>query len=143
MGNAMVLGLLRSPLGRLLGGLGELAFTGRRSNRAVRLPVQYARDGDRVVVHVGRAAGKQWWRNFTDPHPVRVHAGGATLVGTGRLVRTGDVDRPEAERVYRQRYPKATLSTKDPMVLIEPAPRPATGPDDTRPGSPPGGGRGW
>jgi hypothetical protein len=143
MGNAVVLGLLRSPLGRLLGGLGELEFTGRRSNRAVRLPVQYARDGDRVVVHVGRAADKQWWRNFTDPHPVRVHARGATLVGIGRVVRTGDADRPEAERVYRQRYPKATPSTNDPMVLIEPAPDLAAGPDDTRPGSPPGGGHEW
>jgi hypothetical protein len=120
----------------------ELEFTGRRSNRAVRLPVQYARDGDRVVVHVGRAAGKRWQRNFADPHPVRVHAAGVTLVGIGRLVRAGDVDRTEAERVYRQRYPKATLSTNDPMVLIEPAPRPAAVPEDTRPGSPPGGGRG-
>jgi hypothetical protein len=143
MGNAVVLGLLRSPLGRLLGGVCELEFTGRRSNRAVRLPVQYARDGDRVVVHVGRAAGKRWWRNFTDPRPVRVHAAGVTLGGIGRLVRAGDVDRTEAERVYRQSYPNAMLSTNDPMVLIEPAPRPAAGPDDTRPGSPPGGGRGW
>ena len=141
MGNTIILALLRSPLARLLGGLCELEFTGRRSDRAVRLPVQYAREGDRVVVHVGRAAGKRWWRNFTDPHPVRVHAGRATLVGIGRLVRTGDADRPEAERGYRQRYPKATLSTHDPIVLIERASDPA-GPDDTRSGSPPGG-RGW
>ena len=71
----------------------ELELTGRRSDRAVRLPVQYAQDGDRVVVPVGYAAGKQWWRNFTDPHPVRVDARWATLVGIGRLVRTGDADR--------------------------------------------------
>ena len=76
MGNTIVVALLRSPLARLLGGVCELEFTGRRSNRAVRLPVQYARDADRVVVHVGHAAGKRWWRNFTDPHPARV-----TLVG--------------------------------------------------------------
>jgi hypothetical protein len=143
MGNTIVLALLRSPLARLLGGVCELEFTGRRSGRAVRLPVQYARYGDRVVVHVGHAAGKRWWRTFTDPHPVRVHAGGATLVGIGRLVRAGDADRPEAERVYRRRYPKATLSTNDPMVLIERVPEPAAGPDDPRPGSPPGGGGGW
>jgi hypothetical protein len=48
--------------------------------------VQYARDSDQIVVHAGHAAGKQWWRNFTDPHPVRVRACGATLMGVGRLV---------------------------------------------------------
>jgi hypothetical protein len=144
MGNAVVLILLRSPLGRLLGGLCELEFTGRRSNRAVRLPVQYARDGDRIVVHVGHATGKQWWRNFTVPHPVRVRFPGESLAGTGRLVRTGDADRTGTERVYRQRYPKATLSADDPMVLIEPAVGAAAGPDGTRQGAPPPpGGRGW
>jgi len=143
MGNTVVLGLLRSPLGRLLRGLCELEFTGRRSGRSVRLPVQYARDADRVVVNVGHAVGKQWWRNFTDPHPVRVHARGATLMGIGRLVHTSDADRTETERVYRQRYPKATLSTHDPMVLIEPAPDPGAGADDPWPGSSPGGGSGW
>jgi hypothetical protein len=34
MGNTIVLALLRSPLGRLLGGLCDLEFTGRRSGRA-------------------------------------------------------------------------------------------------------------
>jgi|tagenome__1003787_1003787.scaffolds.fasta_scaffold20722455_2 hypothetical protein len=142
MGNTIVLALLRSPLARLLGGVCELEFTRRRSGRAVRLPVQYARDADGVVVHVGRA-GKRRWRTFTDPHPRRVHTGGATLVGIGRPVRTGVADRTKTERVYRRRYPKATLSTNDPIVFIEPAPDPATGQDDTRRGSPPGGGRGW
>ena len=143
MGNAVVLGLLRSPLGRLFRGLCELELTGRRSGRAVRLPVQYARDADRVVVNVGHAAGKRWWRSFINPHPVRVHACGATLMGIGRLVHTGDADRTETERVYRRRYPKATLSTNDPIVLIEPAPGPGACEDDPRPGSPPGGGSGW
>jgi hypothetical protein len=143
MGNAVVLSLLRSPLGRLFRGLGELEFTGRRSGRVVRLPVQYARDAHRVVVNVGHAAGKRWWRNFTNPHPVRVHAGGATLTGIGRVVHVSDADRTEAERVYRLRYPKATLSTNDPIVLIEPAPEPGAGEDCPRPGSPPGGGSGW
>jgi hypothetical protein len=79
MTNAVILGLLRSPLGRLVGGLCELEFTGR-SGRAVRLPVQHARDGDQVVVHVGHTAGKQWWRKFTDPHPAAERLPGQSLV---------------------------------------------------------------
>jgi deazaflavin-dependent oxidoreductase (nitroreductase family) len=119
MGNHMMLTVLRSPLGRLLDGLCALEFTGRRTGRAVRLPVQYARDGDRVVVYVGRSAGKRWWRNFTDPRAVRVRAGAATFAGTGRLVRPGNPDRTAAERIYRQRYPKVEPSAHDPMVLID------------------------
>ncbi|GAB3843963.1 hypothetical protein ACFPIJ_04630 [Dactylosporangium cerinum] len=77
------------------------------------------RDGDQVAVYVGRSAGKPWWRNFTDPHPVQVSTGARTLAGTGRLVLPGDPDRTAAERIYRQRYPKVEPSTHDPRVLID------------------------
>jgi uncharacterized protein len=122
MGNGVVLAVLRSPLGRLVDGLCELRFTGRRTGRPVRLPAQCARDGDRILVYVGRAAGKRWWRNFTDPRPVVVRAGGVTRAGTGRLVPAGHPDREAAEHVYRRRFAKVTLSTQNPMVLIDLAP---------------------
>ena len=132
MADAVVLGLLRSPLGRLFGGLCELEFTGRRSGRAVRLPVQCAQDGD-----PGRRAhrprgGKQWCRNFTDPHPVRFRIARASLACTGRLVLSGDADHAENERVTagatrRQRYGR--------MILIDPALDLGAGEDDSRPGS--------
>lgn len=60
MGNAVILALLGLPLGQLLGALCELQFTGRRTGTTVRLPVQYARAGDRLVIHVRHAASKQW-----------------------------------------------------------------------------------
>lgn len=56
-----------------------------------------------------------------DPHPVLVHVCGTTLTGKGRLVHGGDAGRSAAEQIYRQRYPKAALSTHDPMLLIDPA----------------------
>jgi deazaflavin-dependent oxidoreductase (nitroreductase family) len=96
-----------------------LEFSGRRTGRTLRLPVQYARDGNQVAVYVGRSAGKRWWRNFTDPHPVRVRAGGRTFAGTGRLAFPGDPDRMTAERIYRQRHPKMEPSPHHPMVLID------------------------
>jgi deazaflavin-dependent oxidoreductase (nitroreductase family) len=123
MGNRVVLTVLRSPFGRLLAGLCTLEFSGRRTGRTVHLPVQYARDGDQVAVYVGHSAGKRWWRNFTDPHPVRVSAGGHTSAGTGRLTFPGDPDRTTAERIYRQRYPKVAPAVHDPMVLIDLAAR--------------------
>jgi uncharacterized protein len=88
----------------------ELRFTGRRSGRLVCLPAQCARDGDRVVVYAGRAAGKRWWWNFTDPHPVVVRAGGVTRAGTGRLVAAGHPDRVAAESVYRRRLRRRTVA---------------------------------
>ena len=52
------------------------------------------------MVYVGHAAGKWWWRNFTQP-----------------------ITRPiAAEHAYRRRFATVTLSTQDPMVLIDPAP---------------------
>jgi hypothetical protein len=119
MGNRVMLIVLRSPLGRLLGGLCALEFAGRRTGRTVRLPVQYAREGDQVAVYVGRSIGKRWWRNFTEPHPVRVSAGGRTFAGTGRLALPGNPDRTAAERIYRQRHPKVAPATHDPLVLID------------------------
>src|SRR6187397_1826901 len=111
MGNGAVLAVLRSPLGRLVDGLCELRFTGRRTGRMVCLPVRCARDGDLVVVYVGRAAGKRWWWNFIDPRPVVVRAGGATRAGTGPLVPTVHPDRLATESAYRRRYATVTLST--------------------------------
>jgi hypothetical protein len=135
MGNTIIVALLRSPLGRLLGGLGELEFTGRRSGRAVHLrcstPEMVTGSWSTSATRPANGGGA------TSPThtPVRVHARGATLVGIGRLVRAGDADRPETERVYRRRYPKATLSPHDSMVLIERVPGPAAGPRGTRQGS--------
>jgi membrane protease YdiL (CAAX protease family) len=45
---------------------------------------------------------------------------------SGRLVLAGHPDRVAAESGYRQRFAKVTLSTQDPMVLIDLAPGPAT-----------------
>ena len=49
--NGLVLALLRSPAHRLLSGMAiELRYTGRRSGRQFTLPVQYAREGNRLLV---------------------------------------------------------------------------------------------
>jgi hypothetical protein len=127
----VVLALLRSPLGRWTGGLCELRFTGRRSGRTIALPVQCAREDDRLVIYVGGAAAKRWWRNFVGGHPVRVRVGGELWQGRGIVVDLAHPDRDWAERTYRRRYRRVNIAGSDPIVLIDLATRIVPGP---RPG---------
>ena len=65
LANRAVSVVLRSPLHGLLSGSTALVrYTGRRSGRHVTTPVQYARQGEDVVILVGRPDTKVWWRNF-------------------------------------------------------------------------------
>jgi hypothetical protein len=114
-----LLSLLHSPFGRLFGGLCELRFVGRLSGRTIALPIQCVREGLQLVIYVGHASGKRWWRNFTDGHDVLVHVSGASCQGHGRVVDAGHPDRAWAERTYRGRYPKLELLATDPIVIID------------------------
>jgi hypothetical protein len=118
-----LLALLHSPFGRLFGGLCELRFVGRVSGRTIALPVQCVREGTRLVIYVGHASGKRWWRNFIEELSVQVHVGGVSHPGHGRVVDVGHPDRAWAERAYHGRYPKVGLLPNDPMVVIDLADR--------------------
>ena len=96
----------------------ELRFTGARTGRSVVLPVMYAGRGDRVIVLVGGAERKRWWRNFTRPTRVRVLLRGVTRHGTGRVVGPHASERVEAAAVYAARYPDIPVKD-DPMVVID------------------------
>jgi hypothetical protein len=64
--NAPVAALTRSPrLTSLMGNSFTVVnYTGRKSGKAVSLPVNYHRDGDDVVINVMMPDAKTWWRNF-------------------------------------------------------------------------------
>lgn len=115
----LLLAVLRSPVGRLLGGLCELRFVGRASGRDIALPVQCVRDGSRLVVLVGRADGKRWWRNFRSGHDVRVRVGGVDHAGRGRVVDVDDPDRAWAERVYARNHRKVDVAPADPLLIVD------------------------
>jgi deazaflavin-dependent oxidoreductase (nitroreductase family) len=64
--NGPVLRLLASPLHPLLSSrVCTLSYVGARTGTRHVLPVEYARDGDRIVVLAANASTKHWWRNFT------------------------------------------------------------------------------
>jgi deazaflavin-dependent oxidoreductase (nitroreductase family) len=87
IGNALVRGVLRSPLHRVLSrSLLLLVYRGRRTGREYTVPVGYVRDGDELIVLVGEAHLKSWWRNFRGPERVEVVLGGRRLAGEARVV---------------------------------------------------------
>jgi F420H(2)-dependent quinone reductase len=117
--NSLVLVLLRSPLYRLLGsGMCELSYVGRRSGRRVSLPVLFAAGGRRVVVLVGDAPDKRWWRNFVTPGPIEVRQGRRSRAGTARIVPPDDPAYPAAWQLYATRHHIAKQPT-DRLLLIE------------------------
>ncbi|MGV9610952.1 hypothetical protein [Nocardia xishanensis] len=110
---------LRSPLtSRLTGSMTELRYHGHRTGRPIALPVAYARDGDRVLVRVGRAKGKTWWRNFTAPAPLSVWIDQHWVLGTGHVLSPGDTDYGAAWSRYRAKFPRTPAEGSDPMVVI-------------------------
>ncbi|GAA4390199.1 nitroreductase/quinone reductase family protein [Tsukamurella soli] len=83
--NKAVTPLLSLPVvGEKLGGsMAVLSYTGRRSGKAVSLPVSYRRRGDDVVVGVAMPDQKSWWRNFTGTGaPVTVTINSDARTGT-------------------------------------------------------------
>ena len=104
-GNRLVRAVLRSPAHRLLSGMAiELSYTGRRTGRQYSVPLQYARDADRVVVVPQGAESKTWWRNFLTPQPVRVRLKGRLHDGVAHVVPPDDPAYDEAKRLYESRW---------------------------------------
>lgn len=114
----MMLAVLDSALGRLFPGLCELRYVGARTGRVIRLPVSCAAAAGRLVVSVGDAERKTWWRNFLVPRRVDAVIRGAVHPGVGRLVATGHEEWTGAQAVYARRYPHRDIGTA-PFIVIE------------------------
>ena len=118
--NAFTCWVLHVPLLRRLADrqVCQLRFAGAKTGRMVVLPVMYARRGDRVVVLVGGAHQKTWWRNFSRPTAVRVLLAGTSRTGTGHVVGPASPERAAAAQVYAARFPEIPVKA-DPMVVID------------------------
>ena len=53
--------MLRSPFHIFMGGVLLITVTGRKSGRAISTPVNYARDGDTLLVT--SKTDRTWWKN--------------------------------------------------------------------------------
>lgn len=111
---------LRSPFGRRMrASTTELRFRGRRSGAGIALPVAYARDGDRVVVLVGRPATKTWWRNFRLPRAVEVRLPEGPRTGTGQVAEPGTPRYTDARDLYHRTFPRTPADGPEPLVVID------------------------
>jgi deazaflavin-dependent oxidoreductase (nitroreductase family) len=111
--------VLHSPLRFLLGpGICELAYTGRRSRRLVRLPVRYARDGGLVAILSGGARDKTWWRNFHTVQPVHLSIAGRRFTGTAVVAIPATPEFTRALAIYRSRFPNAHYRPGDRLVAV-------------------------
>jgi deazaflavin-dependent oxidoreductase (nitroreductase family) len=134
LANPFVRMVLDSPAHRLLSGsLLVLEYRGRRSGRTFRIPLMYARDGDRLIALASRPASKQWWRAFRERAPAAVTIEGQALEVEGRLL-DGEEAR-SAARQYLERFPRTARVVDEPnaeVALVAFAPRGSSGGDDTR-----------
>lgn len=101
--DAVVRALVRGPLHVLVPGVHELTYVGPVTGRVVRLPVQgVAHDGGLVVL-VGDADRKRWWRAFRASHPVTVRRGRTAVDATGVVLPAEDPRRAPAAAAYAAR----------------------------------------
>jgi deazaflavin-dependent oxidoreductase (nitroreductase family) len=95
-----VLGLpVATPLGA---NLMLISYTGRKSGKAYRQPVSYARDGEDLLT----PGGGRWTLNLADGRPVRIRLRGRDVAARAELV----TDPAEAERllgVITEKNPRA------------------------------------
>ena len=106
--------------GRLADHVVGLDVRGRRTGRHYRFPVEYAADGDALVVVPGHPEAKTWWRNLDTRTPVDGAAGRCVVPGRGERaaplrhgVRRGPHDVPHG-------HPRLRLPADQPVVRLSP-----------------------
>ena len=117
-GHRLVAATLRSPVRRALGQLTLLEYSASDSH-AVRLPVQYARWKDEIVLAAGGAKEKTWWRAFRSPRRASVLLDGVCLEVVGHHVRHSDPVWPQVAAAYRSVHGLARLEDAE-LVLLQP-----------------------
>ena len=123
LANPLVRAILDSRAHRLLSGrLIVLGYTGRRSGRPFRIPVQYAETATgALVVIAANPDAKLWWRAFAEPAAAILTLRGAPVHMRG-VVATGD-ERERALEAYVGRVPRsAGLAREAAIVVFTPVP---------------------
>lgn len=103
MRNAFVCRVLRSPFHAILSReLMLITVKGRSTGRTYTFPVGYTEVDDEVLVAVGHADRKRWWRNLVEPAGVTLRIRGKDVNGTA-------VARSDTESLsgYLARVPRA------------------------------------
>lgn len=122
--NPVVRSLLRGPAGSRLGRkLLLVRYRGRRTGRELELPVGYVRDADRLLVVVGAADAKTWWRNFATPQPVQLLVNRRPVRGVARLLPSDSPEAAAASAAVRRVRPRGPAPEGHPIVELREIPR--------------------
>jgi hypothetical protein len=117
--NRVVLALLERRRFGLKRSLVGLAVRGRRSGQVRRFPVQYAAEGDDLLVVPGHADRKTWWRNLDhDGTRVEVLRDGRWLSTEAELLLPGDPTYVHAAAAYRKRWRQFEPEAGEPVVVL-------------------------
>lgn len=95
-----------------------LRIRGVKTGHVYEIPVQYARDGDVVVVCARKASSKTWWRNLRHPSQLSVWLDGAWTVGVGEVLVQSDPAFEAGLRLYSLRYPRVVPDHDAALVRI-------------------------
>ena len=99
--NPVCTAILRSPFHWLLSpALVLITVTGRKTGRRYTIPVAYHQMADVIVILVGEAPRKMWWRNYRTPGPIALYLRRQCLNGTAEVV-------PPDATEFRQRFEAA------------------------------------
>jgi deazaflavin-dependent oxidoreductase (nitroreductase family) len=86
--NPLMIWLIRSPFHRLLSkNFMILTYTGRKSGKTYQVPVNYTRQGNRLVTFSYRE--RTWWRNLRGGVPVILRLEGVDVRATGSVIEEG------------------------------------------------------
>lgn len=125
--DGFVAAVIRSPLHRIMSGSVVLiTYAGRRSGQQHSLPVMFAEAESGLIIFVGHAEQKVWWRNLIERAPVRVRLRGVELEGYGEVVK----DVSSLATRYAERFPRmrGMIGKTDRPVFVRVAElRPAAG----------------
>ncbi len=97
--NRFVTGMLCSPLSGFMSGIMLITITGRRSGRAISTPVNYARDGDTLLVT--SKVDRTWWKNLRGGAAVTVLIHGKTYQAEATVIEERAAVERELLRFFR------------------------------------------
>src|SRR5215470_18403091 len=102
--NPVISYVLASRLHWLLSpGLMLITVTGRKTGRRYTIPVGYHEAADAIVVLVGEAPSKTWWRNYREEAPIELLVRGRHLSGRAKVLSPASEEfRTRAEASFRR-----------------------------------------
>ena len=103
--------------------LAVLGYRGRHTGQVHEVVVQFARDGARVWVMVGRPERKRWWRNLLEPALVDLRFAGRRASGVAQVIsERGQPDEfGRGLATYLEKFPGALKETDrsgTPAVMV-------------------------